>query len=49
MFNKVFEGKIDKIVEKFVETRRNQDNDNNNTVCIRLKFISFASTIDQAI
>ena len=49
MLNKVCKRKMDKTVEKVVETRCNQNNGDSNTAYTRLKFINFASTIDQVI
>lgn len=49
MLNKVYKGKIDETVKKFVKTQCNQDNGNSNTACTSLTFISFVSTMDQVI
>ena len=49
MKNKVRNGKTDKTAEKDMENRTNQDNGNSNTACTGLKFVSFASIIDQVI
>ena len=47
MLKKGCKGKIDKTVEKVVETGRNQDNGDSNMACTRLKFVSFPSTLNK--
>lgn len=49
MLNKVCKRKTDKIIEKVMETRYNQDNGNSNIACTYLKFVNFVLTIDQVI
>ena len=49
MKNKVCNRKTEKVTEKDMENRTDQNDDNNITAWTRLKFVSFASTIDQVI
>ena len=49
MKNKVYNGENDKVAERDIENRTNQDNGNSNKACKCLKFVTFASTRDQVI
>ena len=49
MNNKVLNKKTEEAAEKDLENCTNQNDSDSNTACTRLKFVSFASTIDQVI